>query len=889
MKLNLIDIDEFCKDLPEITNPKIIENRKFSAEGLFSQQIFGPTKSYHCGCSRNSFKGPKYEYPICTKCGVEITTRDERKKRYAKIELPFSVLNPIYYYMITSNKPSLKRIVDDLIYYKAVYWRETEEDTFTKFKMDDIDLPENGELLKGLDGAKKLMYNIAKEQDREDYSYVLNNIDSLGIKNILVIPPDHRPCGKINKKEEYMADDVNLHYQTIVKICNALKVSPIPLTEDNDLYINNFAYLQFIVLKLYDFVLKRMSKKSGLIRSNILGKRVDFSGRAVISPNPELKIDECGIPYWMILEILKPNIIAYMINRHICKRYNQASKIIDECLRSKDESLLEIVSDFCNGKICVLNRQPTLHRLGILAFKVKVHLGKTIQIHPMVCPPYNADFDGDAMALYFPISDEAVKDVEKHLLIDKNLISPTDIEIVPKPNQDIILGVYTLTKDEGVDGEPSIGRIIFNKCLPDNYPFIDKPVSGALIKTILNNIVLFYPKEEVLETIDKIKEIGFMYSTMEGFSLGIDDLYSEELEDYADSFLTGVMEEDMVNIKKDEHLNSLLKKQSYSEYIESGARGSWDQAKQMVFSKGYVSDANGIVRKDLIKSSYITGLDQEEFFNSCWGSRKGLLDTAVSTGDSGYLTRQLIYSTCTTVLDKETNDCGTKDVLTIKIENKKMAKSVLWRYMVENGKTKLITHEDVDELVGKTINLRSPVYCKNPKICKTCYGNLHKILHSDQIGVIATQAIGERATQLVLRTFHFSGTAKDVSKEGKNKDIISGMDKAKKLFHNPDSEDIYDPEIMVKELFTLFSDHGKIHLVHFETVAASMMWVDNEKWRLMKDRDEYPFEWVSILQVPSRSSWLLACAFSNLKQKILSGIVSNKSDYESSITKLFRY
>ena len=166
-----------------------------------------------------------------------------------------------------------------------------------------------------------------------------------------------------------MVDDINLHYQKIIKICNAIKASPIQMTEKDDLFKNNFSYLQFTILKLYDFVLKRMSKKSGLIRSNILGKRVDFSGRAVISPNPELKIDECGIPYWMILEILKPNIISYLINRRVCKRYNQASKIIDECIRSKDESLLEIVSDYCKDKICVLNRQPTLHRLGILSLK----------------------------------------------------------------------------------------------------------------------------------------------------------------------------------------------------------------------------------------------------------------------------------------------------------------------------------------------------------------------------------------------------------------------------------------------------------------------------------------------------------------------------------------
>jgi hypothetical protein len=339
-----------------------------------------------------------------------------------------------------------------------------------------------------------------------------------------------------------------------------------------------------------------------------------------------------------------------------------------------------------------------------------------------------------------------------------------------------------------------------------------------------------------------------------------------------------------------------LRKFSFTDYIDSGARGSWDQAKQLVLSRGYVSDATGKIRPKLIRSNLVGGLSQQEFFDSSWGARKGLLDTALSTGDSGYLTRQLIYSTVTIELG-DVDDCGTTDYFEIKIRNKAQARAILWRYYLnEDGELEEIKRRTYRDLVGKTIKLRSPVYCKSKHICKTCYGNLYKTLHSIQIGIIATQAVGERVTQLVLRTFHLSGVAQTSGAFEQQEDIISGISIANKLFHSPGDlnkvdqpgEKIEAPEDLVNAIFEVFSQYGGIHMVHYEIIVSAMMWADDNPWRLTPSRESKPFKWTSILQIPNKSSWLLGVAFSNLKPRIIDGLVNAREDDDNCITDLFK-
>lgn len=431
------------------------------------------------------------------------------------------------------------------------------------------------------------------------------------------------------------------------------------------------------------------------------------------------------------------------------------------------------------------------------------------------------------------------------------------------------------------------GRYLFNKCLPEDYPIIDERIDGKLLTEILNDIAMRYSPKIVINTLDNIKNLGFTQSTINGYTLAIDDLYSKDLMDIADS-LTGNMRQDMKILNSDKVMK-ILKTFSFKDYIESGARGSWEQIKQLVLSRGYVSDSKGKIRPDLIRGSLLKGLNQKEFFNSCWGARKGLLDTALSTGVSGYLTRQLIYSCVFIELDDGVEDCGTTDYMRIFVENEEMAKSLLWRYFSVKDRLIKITTSNYKSIIGKHIYLRTPIYCKSQNICKKCYGDLHKILHSNQIGIIATQAIGEITTQLVLRTFHLSGVAKQKEESESQDDIISGLGVANKIFHKPTSVvDINKPSDLVCATYKIFNEYKKIHMIHYEVIISAMMWTGDTQWRLLENRDEQSYDWVSILQIPSRASWLLGVAFSNLKAKLLDGLVNKKSDNCNALSRLFK-
>lgn len=432
-----------------------------------------------------------------------------------------------------------------------------------------------------------------------------------------------------------------------------------------------------------------------------------------------------------------------------------------------------------------------------------------------------------------------------------------------------------------------VGRYLFNKCLPEDYPVIDECVDEKLLTKILNDIAMRYPPAVVMRTLDSIKNLGFTQSTIHGYTLAIDDLYSERLNEIADQ-LTGNMNKDM-KLMSSKEVMDILKDFSFADYIESGARGSWDQIKQLVLSRGYVSDSNGRIRPNLIRNSLLKGLTQEEFFNSCWGARKGLLDTALSTGDSGYLTRQLIYSCVFIELDDELEDCSSTDYMKIFIEDETMAKTLLWRYFRVKDRLVKITTTNYKTIIGKTIYLRSPIYCKSPKVCKRCYGDLYKILHGTPIGIIASQCIGEITTQLVLRTFHLSGVAQVKEEGDSQEDIISGLNIANKLFHNPQSTiKIENPIDLVRATYKVFNEYKRIHMIHYEIIISAMMWVGETPWRLLENRNETNYEWVSILQIPSRASWLLGVAFSNLKVKLIHGLINRKSDNCNALSKLFR-
>ena len=310
--------------------------------------------------------------------------------------------------------------------------------------------------------------------------------------------------------------------------------------------------------------------------------------------------------------------------------------------------------------------------------------------------------------------------------------------------------------------------------------------------------------------------------------------------------------------------------------VESGARGSWDQVKQIILTRGFISNFKGQILSIPIKHSLLEGLDQAEFFNSTYGCRKGLLDVALNTGASGYLSRKLIFA-CANLQIGDLEDCGTTDLLEVHVKDEKKAKMLIHRYYDNNGKLEKITSENCLTFSNKVIYIRSPIFCKSPKVCRTCYGDLYKVLNSRFIGVIAAQSLGECNTQLVLRTFHTSGVAhvkegeQEVDDEAvRQMDIIGDLATASKLLHRFNNKSYIE---IVSDLFDVYNTNRSIHHVHFECVVSQLMWKGTRKWRLLENRQNISPEYHSVQKVPSYESWLLGLAFSRPKQHILKGIL----------------
>lgn len=907
MRLKCFDIDSFSEDLSCIKDDKIEESGKLTSGGLFSQQIFGPIKSYKCACTRNIFKYSSENEEICQVCGVELISSEERSKRYAKIKLPFPIINPLIYMLVLKAKPSIKDIINNTLYYNKCYKFNEDDNKETELVIFDSSSDHESERLEGAEGVKKIILYLCSKSDKPEFNFISENVNLILLNNLLVMPPAFRNFSK-GSNGTYTTDVLNKNYTELLQRIKRLNDMNFDYKENSDIHKIYFKSIQKFSIQIYEYVVEKLSKKTGLIRGNILGKRVDFSGRAVISPDPTLNLDECRIPYLILLEMYKPKLITYLVNRKVVNRHTKASELIEKCILENNKYLVPFLEDFIKDKVCILNRQPSLHRLSVLAFKIKISPHNTINIHPLCCSSYNADFDGDQMAVYIPTTEKCADDININLGIWNNLISPTDGMIVPKPNQDIILGIYTATKFNSgktflyKNVKLSKNRYLFNKCLPESYPVVDEIVDKKVLMNILNDIALNYNSKECIKTLDSIKNLGFELSTEHGYTLSIDDLYIEEFEYFVNT-LNGSIKDNIYKLNNNKSINNKIQKKPYYIYIESGARGSIDQLNQLIVSRGYVADANNKIRPNMIRSNLTTGLNQREFFESCWGSRKGILDTALSTGSSGYLTRQLVYSTVNMIIGEE-KDCQTKDYLEMDVvvknsngtinesKSEDLAKSLIWRYIVSSDEktTILITKDNYKVLIGRKIKLRSPIYCKSKHICKKCYGNLNNILHSDQIGIIATHALAERTTQMVLRTFHISGQVKETGDSDENKDIISGIGIVNKLFHKPSNiKGIESPIDLVMALQSVFSQYGNLMNIHYEVIVSSMMWTDKKLWRLSENRNNNPYTFESILKIPSLGSWLLGISFARLKNKLLDGLVNEEIDTPSSITNLFRY
>jgi len=549
-----------------------------------------------------------------------------------------------------------------------------------------------------------------------------------------VMPPDLRPMVQLDGGR-YATSDVNDLYRRVINRNNRLK-RLIELNAPEVICRNEKRMLQEAVDALIDNTARRGQKavmattgqrrqlksladmlrgKQGRFRQNLLGKRVDYSGRSVIVVGPELKLYQCGIPKTMALELFKPFVINKLIERELVYNIRGARRLIEEGV---DEvwAILEEVTDKYN---VLLNRAPTLHRLGVQAFKPVLVEGMAIRIHPMVCKAFNADFDGDQMAVHLPLSEKAQKESREIMLSSVNLFKPATGEAIVVPTQDMVLGCYFMTRTlDGLKGEGKIfaddkeailayqlriidlqakikvakgnelietsaGRLIFNSVLPEGMKFINKEINGKQLRILTEEIIAKVGTERAQEYLDKIKKLGFDYATKSGISWGMDDLTipaqkreiveaaSREVEAIRRQYQEGLLTKAERRVKSIEVwakaknkiselvLPSLPKNGPVDMIFSSGARGSWIQAVQLVGMKGLVINPASEVIELPVISSFKEGFNVLEYFISTHGGRKGLADTALKTASAGYLTRRLVDVAQDLIIRED--DCGDKE------------------------------------------------------------------------------------------------------------------------------------------------------------------------------------------------------------------------------------
>jgi DNA-directed RNA polymerase subunit beta' len=691
---------------------------------------------------------------------------------------------------------------------------------------------------------------------------------SMCVSVLPVIPPDLRPMVQLTGGR-FATSDLNDLYRRVINRNNRLK-KLIELNAPEVIRRNEQRMLQEAVDALIDNNnarsgravaatgqrrrLKSLSDmlkgKQGRFRQNLLGKRVDYSGRSVIVAGPELKIFECGLPKMMALELFKPFVIGYLIQNEHAHNIRSATRMIE----TGEIEVWDALDEVIKGKYVLLNRAPSLHRLSIQAFHPRLIEGKAIQLHPLVCKGFNADFDGDQMAVHLPLSDEAQAEAVNIMASNKNLLKPADGSPILHVEQDIVLGCYYLTYDrpgtpekvwaftsvaEGIMArdadkvtlqsrvrvpfrgevrETTLGRLIFNEIFPEDFPFQDEPMTKKKLNNVLAVAYQKYGQAKTAEIADDLKDVGFEFATMSGLSLGMNDFTELKTlesimdvgekraanisEQYEQGFIT---EEERYRLTvetwmdTDNNVQKALTEQFVNEdssmaiAVVSGARGNIGQVKTAVGMLGVTTDATGRAIELPIRSNYKSGLTPLEYFTATRGARKGMIDTALKTADSGYLTRRLVdvsQDVFTIDEDAHAEDPGfplyRADAEEIGVA---YASRLSGRFAAESiGKHvkrgELITGEIAKAIEGdekldgvKIMSVLSSTSVKG--VPQKSYGidpaTGVLVANHHPAGVIAAQSIGEPGTQLTLRTFHSGGSAVA-------DDITQGLPRVEELF-----------------------------------------------------------------------------------------------------------
>jgi DNA-directed RNA polymerase subunit beta' len=687
---------------------------------------------------------------------------------------------------------------------------------------------------------------------------------SMCISVLPVIPPDLRPMVQLTGGR-FATSDLNDLYRRVINRNNRLK-KLIDLNAPEVIRRNEMRMLQEAVDALIDNNAARSGRavsstgqrrrlkslsdmlkgKQGRFRQNLLGKRVDYSGRSVIVAGPELKLNQCGLPKMMALELFKPFVIGYLITNDHAHNIRSATRLIE----SGEAVVWDALDEVIKGKFVLLNRAPTLHRLGIQAFQPKLIEGKAIQLHPLVCYGFNADFDGDQMAVHLPLSDKAQAEARDIMVSAKNILKPADGTPVLHIEQDIVLGAYFITYDKYQDQKPSyysdinealmaldegaimlqspiiidfrgekltttLGRVLFNELLPADFPFQNESMTKKKIKQVMAQVYEKYGQDKTAEIADDLKDLAFEYSTLSGISMGMDDfpavkgidqLISEgekRAKEIGDQYEAGFMTDDeryrltVENWTKiDAKVQALLAEQlttqdnSMSIAVNSGARGNIGQMKQSVGMLGVLSDTSGRAIELPVKSGYKHGLNQLEYFTGTRGVRKALIDIALKTADSGYMTRRLVdVSQDVFIVDEDANDPGfpiyradaeeTGVPFASRLEGRYAAEDIMVENQVKVPKGELITRSAaaaIDEATEvEVVKIMSALTCGTIRgVSQKSYGidpaTGQLVVDRHPVGVIAAQSIGEPGTQLSLDSKHRSGAVlADETAQGLNR------------------------------------------------------------------------------------------------------------------------
>jgi DNA-directed RNA polymerase subunit beta' len=702
---------------------------------------------------------------------------------------------------------------------------------------------------------------------------LLESMEKAGIKPssmcltvLPVIPPDLRPMVQLTGGR-FATSDLNDLYRRVINRNNRLK-KLIDLNAPEVIRRNEQRMLQEAVDALIDNNSTRSGRaiaatgqrrrlkslsdmlkgKQGRFRQNLLGKRVDYSGRSVIVAGPELSIDECGLPKMMALELFKPFVIGHLIEQDHAHNIRSATQMIE----NGEVAVWDALDYVIRGKYVLLNRAPSLHRLSIQAFKPRLIEGKAIQLHPLVCKGFNADFDGDQMAVHLPLSEAAQAEAKNIMASNKNLLKPADGSPILHVEQDIVLGAYYLTYERpgvtkekprsfssvseavmaldnhqlkfqspvripfrGQVVETTLGRLLFNEIFPSDFPFQNDIMTKKRLSSVLSDVYNTYGQEVTARIADELKKIGFKAATESGVSMGMDDFADiasldtilaegeKKSKEISDQFDEGFITEDeryrltvenwaKVYKKIEDELSQQFEQEdsSMSIAVKSGARGNIGQVMTAVGMLGPVADATGRTIELPVKSNYKIGFTPLEYFTATRGARKGMIDTALKTADSGYLTRRLVdVAQDVFTTDEDIEDPGfalyRDGAAYIGVT---YASRLVGRYVAEDvgsyiKKGELITEEiaeaiDADESVDG-VKIMSVLSVPSTKgIPQKSYGidpatgNL--VSKYAPVGVIAAQSIGEPGTQLTLKTFHSGGVA--------GEDITTGLPRVEELF-----------------------------------------------------------------------------------------------------------